>query len=206
MPRARKKQTIGNRRSGTVDEILRAIRVENPDDKEWPQDYASQATSSFLDEWISNNVDPEMQDPQTVRDTIEPNVQDAIWEAVSKSVWSNTMLAATNAIERSAERAGVQLSVDSNDKGVVTIEFEPKSMMRAWAEETEGMGYTAWDPSLRPKDIESAIMIVNILQHRDEVYGGGSMERDFESYFERFEPEIGHYFNLSKIAEKALRR
>lgn len=204
MPKTIKKKKL-TARKGDFQAVIASMGVEDAIDDEWLSNYIFEATSSFLREWSESVVDDyEVSGPEQLAEEAEPDVNTAIADNVNANVWDRQKHALADTIERAAERAKVDMSVSVSDKGEVIVTFDPKDMMRAWAEETEGIGLAAWDPSLKHGDIENVSMIVSILRHRDEVYGHGNMERDYRGHFEGFEPETGRYHELAKIAAKAV--
>jgi len=202
-----KTSTMKSFKNVSVYHLIGALGVTNQaDSDENPNlpNYSWEAAKGFIDEWVANEIDENEVDPEQVKDDIQEAVSTAVEENVSRSMFMKVLNAVEYAIGQALDRANVPYDITTNEKkGTLTIAVDRKAIMRAWAEETEGQGMVSWDPSLTANNIENATVLVNILRHRDEVYGG-SMKRDYDSSFNsQSEPDTGSYSELSKIARKA---
>lgn len=219
----RKAATMKTFKDVSVYDFLPAMEATNQSDSDQNPamlDYAGEAAQSFCKEWIEASFDLD----EVNRDEIEDAVQDAISEAVNKNVSHSTFLKVLDsvryALQQSFEQAEVGNEITVNEKkGTLTISVDPGDIMRAWREEVSGMGYSEWGGDESIADITSATMMINILNHRAEVYGQRSLKYfydDFLEYkpgtpwrlrnFDRFEPDTGSYGELSKIAEGAWKK
>jgi len=197
--------TMKTFRNVSVYDLIETLGVRNQADSDDNlPNYSWEASKSFIDEWVADEIDENEVDPEQVKDDIQEAVSIKVEENVSKSMFVKTLNAIEYAISQALDRANVPYDITTNEKkGTLTIAVDRKAIMRAWAEETRGQGIVSWDHNLTVNHIEDATMLVNILRHRDEVYGG-SMKSDYNSFFDsRSEPDPGSYDELSKIARKA---
>ena len=196
-------------RNVSIYDLMTALGVKDPADwDENPQllEYIDENSRAFIREWAEQTARDEELDENDIVEAISDSVNSATQENASRSMFKQVLHAMDTALSNALERANIPNDILVNEKkGTFTIKIDRAAIRKAWAEETSGMGYVAWDPSLGAKDIKDAKMLVNILAHHDEVYGQGSMSDDFNAAFENFEPDTGKYHQIVAVAEKALK-
>jgi len=197
-------------RNVPVHEILAQIGATDQSDWEANpnmMDYADEAADGFVNSWIETEFDEEEVPVDEIKDAVSEAVNYKVQDNVSHSIFLKMLSAVKYALDNALEHAKVPGGCEVDEKrGTFTIEVDSDAIVRAWAEETEGMGYTAWDDSLGADDIESAKMLINILEHRASVYGYHDMKWNYDWYFDRFEPDTGSYMELAKVAREAWRK
>lgn len=202
-----------------LDRVYKHAGIDTEKTDEWVADYVHDATRGFLEEWAKYDDTKEILDDKfggDAPDEVVFAVQDAINDNVSREVYehnNNELLSAIESAMKDAVRfAAGQLPRAEGAFGLVEIEKYQlvieiyKPFLEIWREETEGMGMAAWGGDEKLKDVDSAIMVLNIVDHLMEVYGARSISSRIESSMsgERWEPDTGSHGKLSKIADKAL--
>ena len=170
-------------------------------------DYAEEAAQSFCKEWIEASFDLDEVNRDEIEDAIREPVYMAVSDNVSHSMFLKMLDSVRYALQRSFEQAGIdnEIAIDEK-KGFLKISVNANDIMRAWREEVSGMGYSEWGGDESIADIKSATMVINILNHRAEVYGQHSLKYFYDDNFDRFEPDTGDYSKLSKITEDAWKK
>jgi hypothetical protein len=195
-----------------IEKLWGAIGISDPQESdESAQDYAAEATSSFLKEWATNEME-EGQEPWELIEAAEDAVREKVWDNVSGSVWRHIKNEIESAIEAAAEQAmsatnspGAIGKIEIGKRGTFTIEIG-KPFLKMWRAAVEGEGYAAWGGDEKLSDV-SASRVLSVLDNIAEVYGGGDIARKYENSQrgDRFEPDTGSYSELAKVADKALK-
>lgn len=211
MAKKTSKPRAAKSKSKTVSSPIEKVYSETgiPDSNEsgeWLSDYCHEAATGFMEEWKKDN------EVEEAPEEVYTAVLEAIETKAGKDLWEHQRGWLLEAIESAAQEASraarAPQAIDSPDeeKGIVSITIH-EPFLKIWRDEVEGMGYSAWGGDESLTDIDSLVMVLNILDNMSEVYGFKPIKRQYDAAVDdRFEPEAGRYGELTKIAEAAYKK